>query len=470
VAFLKRGRAPYFLAGLALIPLFWLVDASFPLAYAFSIRLQRMGTMSEVRFYDEARIYVKGGDGGSGVVAFRREKYVPRGGPNGGNGGKGGDVVLRVNPQLTTLLPFQSTVHYRADRGRNGEGSNRQGANGPDLILDVPPGTIVRDAETGDVLGDLTADGQMLVVAPGGRGGRGNAAFKSSANTAPRVSEKGEPGMERWLRLELKLLADVGLIGLPNAGKSTLLSVISAARPKIADYPFTTLSPNLGMVAVDDLPPYVVADIPGLIEGAHEGKGLGDQFLRHIERTRLLVHLLDGSQPDPLAAYEQINNELAQYSERLVTRPQLVVFNKMDLPEAQAQWPAVAAVLDTRDVPHMAISAAAQTQVRELKLRIFQMLQDLPAVEALEETIRVYRPLEDPEVFQIEQDEDGTWVVIGKEIERIVAMTNFDQEESLERFQRQLRSRGIASALAQAGVTYGDMVRIGEVELEWQEE
>ncbi|HBY92474.1 MAG TPA: GTPase ObgE, partial [Chloroflexi bacterium] len=291
--------------------------------------------MSEGQFFDESKIYVKAGDGGNGIVAFRREKYVPRGGPAGGNGGKGGDVILRVNPQLNTLIAFHNQIHYRAERGRHGEGSNKQGASGDDLILDVPPGTIVRDAETGELLGDLTSAGQTQVVARGGRGGRGNAAFKSPTNQAPRLAEKGEPGQERWLQLELKVLADVGLIGLPNAGKSTLLSVISAARPKVADYPFTTLSPNLGVVTAGDAPPYVVADIPGLIEGAHEGKGLGDRFLRHIERTRLLVHLLDGSSPDPLADFQIINQELADYNPRLASRPQFVVFNKIDLPSAR---------------------------------------------------------------------------------------------------------------------------------------
>lgn len=424
--------------------------------------------MSESRFYDEARIFVKAGDGGSGVVAFRREKFVPRGGPSGGNGGKGGDVVLQVNPQLNTLIAFHNQSHFRADRGRHGEGNNRQGASGKDRIVEVPPGTIVREDATGDFLGDLTSPGQTLVVARGGRGGRGNAVFKRSTNQAPRVAEKGEPGEERWLRLELKVLADVGLVGLPNAGKSTLLSVISAARPKIADYPFTTLSPNLGVVTPGDAPPFVAADIPGLIEGAHEGKGLGDQFLRHVERTRLLVHLLDGSSAHPLEDFEAINHELAGYNPRLARRPQLVVFTKMDLPEARERWPEVAASLAERELPHMAISAATGENVRELTLRVAEMLAELPPPEPVEEEVKVYRPLEEPTAFNVEQEDEDLWVVTGKHIERIVSMTDFFEDESVERFQRQLRALGITSALEAAGVQEGDTVRIGDVELEWK--
>lgn len=425
--------------------------------------------MSEGRFFDEARIYVKAGDGGNGVIAFRREKYVPRGGPAGGNGGKGGDVLLRVNPQLNTLIAFHQQTHFRAERGRHGEGANKQGASGEDLYIDVPPGTIVRDAETGELLGDLTLPGQTLVVARGGRGGRGNAAFKSPTNQAPRIAEKGEPGEERWLQLELKILADVGLVGLPNAGKSTLLSVISAARPKIADYPFTTLSPNLGVVTAGDYPPYVVADIPGLIEGAHEGKGLGDQFLRHIERTRLLVHVLDGSSPQPLDDFETINRELAEFNPLLASRPQFVVFNKMDLPDARQRWPQVAAALSARDLPHMAISAVTHENVRELTLRIAELLAKLPPVGPLEEPVKVHRPLEEPTAFTIEREGAHHWRVEGKEIERIVRMTNFDLEEAIDRFQRQLRALGITAALEEAGIQEGDTVRIAEVELEWQE-
>lgn len=423
--------------------------------------------MSEQRFLDETKIFVKAGDGGNGVVAFRREKYVPRGGPAGGNGGKGGDVYLRVEAQLNTLIAFQGQVHFRADRGTHGSGMNQNGRGGEDFYVDVPPGTVVRDAATGEALGDLVAPGDTLLVARGGRGGRGNAAFRTSANQTPRLSEKGEVGQERWLLLELKLIADVGLVGLPNAGKSTLLSVISAARPKIADYPFTTLTPNLGVVEVGDVPPFVVADIPGLIEGAHEGKGLGDQFLRHIERTKLLVHLVDASAAAPLEDFAAINEELAAFSERLATRPQLVVLTKLDLPDAQTQAPTLRETLTAQGYEVMAISAVTQQHVRPLLLRIAQLLAELPAPEPVIEEVRVYRPLDDSKQFFIEQEDEETWVVQGEEIERIIQMINWDQEEAIERLQRQFRAMGITEALERAGITIGDTVRVGEAEFEW---
>ena len=423
--------------------------------------------MSEQRFLDEAKIYVKAGDGGNGVVAFRREKYVPRGGPSGGNGGKGGDVYLRVHPQLNTLISFQGSIHFRAERGKHGSGMKQHGRRGEDYYVDVPAGTVVRDAETGEVFGDLTKRGDRLLVARGGRGGRGNAAFTSSTNQAPRISEKGETGEERWLLLELKLIADVGLVGLPNAGKSTLLSVISAARPKIAAYPFTTLTPNLGVVAIGDQMPYVVADIPGLIEGAHEGKGLGDQFLRHVERTKLLIHLIDGSSDDPMADFEAINSELASFSQRLATRPQLIVITKLDLPDAQEQAPIIRMELEDLGYEIMEISAVTQHHVRRLKFRIRQLLDELPEPEPIVEETRTYRPLEDPKQFTIEQEEDDTWVVRGQEIERIIQMINWEQRESIERLQRQFKGLGITDALKRAGVEAGDTVRVGLAEFEW---
>ncbi|MGB0384446.1 MAG: GTPase ObgE [Ardenticatenaceae bacterium] len=424
--------------------------------------------MSEQRFLDEAKIYVKAGDGGSGVVAFRREKYVPRGGPSGGNGGKGGDVYLRVHPQFNTLISFQGRVHFRAERGMHGSGMNQYGRSGEHFYVDVPAGTVVRDAETGEVLGDLTEHNDTLLVARGGRGGRGNAAFRSSTNQAPRISEKGESGQERWLLLELKLIADVGLVGLPNAGKSTLLSVMSAARPKIAAYPFTTLTPNLGVVAVGDQMPYVIADIPGLIEGAHEGKGLGDQFLRHVERTKLLIHLIDGSGYDPMADFEAINGELASFSERLATRPQLIVITKLDLPDAQEQAPIIRMELEDlgyHDV--MEISAVTQHQIRPLKFRIRQLLDQLPEPEPMVEDARTYRPLEDAKQFTIEQEDDETWVVRGQEIERIIQMINWEQDESVQRLQRQFQGIGISDALKRAGIEIGDTVRVGLAEFDW---
>ncbi|MCB0077264.1 MAG: GTPase ObgE [Anaerolineales bacterium] len=423
--------------------------------------------MGEQRFLDEARIYVQAGDGGNGVVAFRREKYVPRGGPAGGNGGKGGDVYLQVDPQMNTLYKFHGRVHFRAERGTHGSGMNQHGRQGDDLYVPVPAGTIVRDADSGEVLGDLTEIGESLLVAQGGRGGRGNASFKTSTNQAPRISEKGEAGQERWLTLELKVIADVGLIGLPNAGKSTLLSVISAARPNIADYPFTTITPNLGVVQIGDAPPYVVADIPGLIEGAHEGKGLGDQFLRHVERCKLLVHLVDGSADDPLENFEAINSELASFNRHLASRPQLVVLTKADLPTVQQQEGALRDALEADGYAVMTISAITHEGLQPLQYRIAQMLAELPAPEPVVEVTPIYRPLDDDKQFSVGRDTDGAWRVTGVEIERIIQMINWEQEEAIERLQRQFRGLGITQALERAGVDMGDTVRVGEAEFEW---
>jgi GTP-binding protein len=325
---------------------------------------------------------------------------------------------------------------------------------------------MIHDADTGEFVADLVEDGQRVLVVKGGRGGRGNAAFASPTNQAPRIAEHGEPGQERWLHLELKLIADVGVIGMPNAGKSTLLSVVSAARPKIAAYPFTTLQPNLGVVSVDDYQTFVVADVPGLIEGASEGAGLGHQFLRHVERTRLLIHLLDGAGTDPLADYETINRELGQFSERLAAKPQIVVLNKMDLPDAQAWWPLVQEAMQGRGIEAYAISAVSTQGVQELMRRTFALLQTLPATEVLPEAPAVFRPAEREEDFAVEREEDG-WRVRGTRVERVAAMTPFALSEAVARFQRQLRAMGVVEALEEAGVQPGDSVRIGERELEW---
>ncbi len=419
-------------------------------------------------FFDEAKIHVKGGDGGDGCVAFRREKYVPFGGPSGGGGGPGGSVYLVVDRNLNTLIHFKRQIHFKAGRGGRGSGKKQQGKKGEDRLIPVPPGTMVYDAESGELLADLTEEGQRALVARGGRGGRGNAAFASPTNQAPRLAEHGEPGQERWLRLELKLIADVGLIGMPNAGKSTLLSVVSAARPKIAPYPFTTLQPNLGVVTVDGYHTFVLADVPGLIEGASEGAGLGHQFLRHVERTRLLIHLLDGAAADPLADYETINRELAHFSERLAHRPQIVVLNKMDLPDAQAWWPLVQETMAERGVEARAISAVSGEGVRELMQRAYALLQTLPPPEPAPAERAVFRPAEeDEDAFTIEREEDG-WRVRGLRVERIAAMTPFTLPEAAARFQRQLRAMGIETALEAAGVQPGDPVRIGDLELEWR--
>lgn len=428
--------------------------------------------MTQGSLYDEVKLYVEGGAGGNGIVAFRREKFVPKGGPAGGSGGRGGDVYLRVDEGLTTLAHLQHQTHYRAESGEHGGSSNKTGASGDDIYIDVPPGTVVRDADTGEVLGDLTEHEQTLRVAAGGRGGRGNAAFKGPTNQSPRIAEQGEPGQARWLQLELKLLADVGLIGKPNAGKSTLLSVVSRAHPKIADYPFTTLAPNLGVAEIEGYPPFVVADIPGLIEGAHEGKGLGDQFLRHIERTRLLVHLLDGLAANPLEDFEAINDELAAYDERLAERPQIVVVTKMDIPEVrELVWPELRPELEAIDVPHIAISAVSNENVRELLYMVAERLESLepPTPAETSDEVKVFRPLEDEQAgFKLYRAPDGTWIVRGEEISRLVAMTNFDLEEGVARLQRQLMAHGVNDALEAAGIQRGDTVRIGEVEFEWQ--
>jgi GTP-binding protein len=424
--------------------------------------------MSESLFFDEAKIFVQAGDGGNGCVSFRREKYVPHGGPDGGHGGKGGDVVLVVDPRLNTLLSFRKRVHFRAQHGAHGQGKNKQGKSANDLLIRVPPGTVARDAETGELIADLVAPSARAIVARAGRGGRGNSAFASSTNQAPRWAEKGEPGQARWIKLELKLLADVGIIGLPNAGKSTLLASVTAARPKIADYPFTTLTPNLGVAVVDGRE-IVLADIPGLIEGAHAGAGLGDKFLRHIERTRVLVHLLDGALDDPLAAFETINRELAEYDTRLATKPQIVALNKLDLPHARAQWHRVQKAMAQRALDAFAISAATGEGVRELlravAVKLAEMPRELPAVE---EELPVIRPAEDENAFAVSR-EGHAFRVRGKKVERVVAMTNFDQEEAILRLHRVFNAMGVTTALEKAGVRPGDMVRIGEVELEWRE-
>ena len=417
-------------------------------------------------FYDEARIYVKAGDGGDGAVAFRREKYVPYGGPAGGDGGKGGDVVFTVDPHLNTLYRFSKRRHFKAARGQHGRGKNQHGAGGADLRVPVPPGTVVYDADADEFLGDLTEPGQELVVAQGGRRGRGNARFTTSTNQAPRIAEHGAPGQERWLRLELRLLADVGVVGAPNAGKSTLLAAVTAARPKIAPYPFTTLQPNLGVVVLDSQTEFVLADIPGLIEGASEGKGLGHEFLRHIQRTRVLIHLLDGLSADPLADFAAINRELAAFGHGLAQKPQLVALNKVDMPQVRARWPQIRAALEAQGYPAMAISALAREGTRELLYRAAHMLAELPE-EVPARELPVFRP-DDDEAFTIERDDDGWWVR-GVRVERLAAMTVWNLDEAVRRFQRTLERMGITAALEEAGVQPGDTVRIGERELVWEE-
>jgi GTP-binding protein len=421
-------------------------------------------------FVDEAKIFVRSGDGGDGAVAFRREAHVPRGGPSGGNGGKGGDLYLVADPQVNTLLAFNKQVHFRAADGEDGRGKNQTGAQGQDLSIAVPVGTVALDAETGEVLADLVSPGQRALLARGGRGGRGNWTFRSATVQAPRIAEHGEPGEERWVRLELKLLADIGIVGVPNAGKSTLLSRISAARPRIADYPFTTLEPNLGVALVDgrDL---VVADIPGLIEGAHAGAGLGHAFLRHIERTRALIHLLNGLSEDPLGDYEAINQELALFNPELAAKPQVVGLNKMDVPEVRSAWPKIAAGLRRQGVAEpLALSAVTGEGVIDLLRQAAARLETLPAAspEPVEAPVVIVPPVEDKS-YVVGRDPDGAWRVRGAYIEKIVRMTRWEYYDAVMRFQRILEALGIVQTLRAAGVQVGDTVRIGARDLEWSE-
>ncbi|GJM15600.1 MAG: GTPase ObgE [Thermodesulfobacteriota bacterium] len=340
------------------------------------------------KFIDEAKIYIKAGDGGRGCVSFRREKFVPRGGPNGGDGGNGGDVIMIARRNMTSLLDHRYQQHYKAKRGVHGKGKDQHGKNAEDLLIPVPLGTEIKDFETDEFYGDLTEDGQTLVVAKGGKGGRGNARFITPTNQAPKEAEPGTPGQERTLKLELKLLADVGLLGFPNAGKSTLISTISAAKPKVADYPFTTLVPNLGVVSYGDGATFVVADIPGIIEGAHEGAGLGIQFLRHIERTKILVHLLDLSpitQRDPIQDYEKLNHELISFSEELSKRPQIVALNKIDITEAREELERLEKYFNDLGIKTFPISSATGEGTKELVWELAKEVEKLKTAELSEQ-------------------------------------------------------------------------------------
>jgi len=418
-------------------------------------------------YLDEAEIYVESGRGGDGIVHFHREKYKPRGGPDGGDGGRGGDVILEVNPKLNTLFDFRHQTRYVADSGKNGGPNNMSGKSAKDLIVKVPPGTLVFDAKTGDLLGDLVADFQQLVVAKGGRGGRGNQHFATSRNQTPRMAERGVPEESKTLRLELKMIADVGIVGVPNAGKSSLLAVVSNAKPKIANYPFTTLSPNLGVAKLDIDTLLVLADIPGLIEGAHEGVGLGFSFLRHIQRTRVLIHVLDGLAEDPLSDFSEINSEMALFDEKIAEKPQIVAYNKMDLPTAKERWPEIAEELAALGYEVIPISTVTHENVKKLMWRAAALLEDAPEPEPVE-TMPVYRAAEDPKAFTVRKVEDG-WEVRGEAIERAAAMTYWEHRESIRRFQRLMENIGVDDALREAGIEEGDTVFVGEYALEWQD-
>ncbi|MCZ8519077.1 MULTISPECIES: GTPase ObgE [Paenibacillus] len=430
-------------------------------------------------FVDKAKIYVKGGDGGDGLVAFRREKYVPEGGPAGGDGGDGGDVIFRVDEGLRTLVDFRYQKHFKADRGEKGRNKSQHGANADDMIVRVPPGTVVVDDDTQEIIADLTKHGQEVVVAKGGRGGRGNTRFATTNNTAPEIAENGEEGVERWLVLELKVLADVGLVGFPSVGKSTLLSVVSGARPKIGAYHFTTLTPNLGVVDVGDGRSFVMADLPGLIEGAHEGVGLGHEFLRHVERTRVILHVVDmaGTEGrDPFDDWVKINDELKLYNAKLEERPQIIAANKMDLPEAEENLAEFRRQLSEAGKEHtvLGISAVAKSGVQELLYKVMGLLEtipDMPVVEELPEITerKVYRlEADEDQDFTIRRDNEA-FVVDSPSIEKLIKRTNFSTHESVMRFARILRKRGIDKALRDRGAKDGQTIRIGDFEFEFVE-
>ena len=419
-------------------------------------------------FIDQVNIHVKSGKGGDGIVHFRREKFVPLGGPDGGDGGRGGNVIFEVKATLNTLSAFRPNQKFAAEPGKNGGGSQMTGRNGKDLIIPVPPGTVIYDAETGALLGDLTNPGQQLLVCKGGRGGLGNQHYATSRNQAPRTAERGEPHEEKLLRLELKLIADIGIIGLPNAGKSTLLTALTNAKPKIGDYPFTTLEPNLGVAKIDDDTTVVLADIPGLIEGASEGAGLGHDFLRHIQRTRVLIHMVDGLSDDPLADFSQINNELSLFDPKLGTKPQIVALNKIDQPEVQERLKSITASFKKQKVELVTISAMARTNTRDVLIGAYRKLAEMPK-EEFEETLPVYKPEVDPNQFEIKQEDSETWRVTGVAIERSAKMTYWEHDGSVRRFQKLMERLGVDAALREAGVQEGDTVYVGDFELEWKE-
>ncbi|MGE6488302.1 GTPase ObgE [Paenisporosarcina sp. NPDC076898] len=428
-------------------------------------------------FVDHVKIFIKGGDGGDGMVAFRREKYVPDGGPAGGDGGRGGNVIFEVEEGLRTLMDFRYKRHFKADRGDHGQSKGMHGRGAGDLIVKVPPGTVVMAEEGGPVLADLVEHGQRAVIAKGGRGGRGNIRFATPQNPAPEISEKGEPGQEIEVVLELKVLADVGLVGFPSVGKSTLLSVVSAAKPKIAAYHFTTIVPNLGMVETTDGRSFAMADLPGLIEGASQGVGLGHQFLRHIERTRVIVHVIDMSGiegRDPYDDYITINEELRQYNLRLTERPQLIVANKMDMPDAEENLAEFRKKLP-EDVKIFPISALSRKGLNELLFAVADLLEVTEeflihemAAEESDKTV-LYKHQSERDGFEISRDDDGAYVLSGSSIERLFKITDFSREDSIRRFARQLRGMGVDEALRERGAENGDTVRLLEFEFEFIE-
>lgn len=423
-----------------------------------------------MKFIDRVKIYVQAGTGGNGTVAFRREAHVPKGGPSGGDGGRGGSVIFVATNSLSTLLDLRYYREYKAQNGEKGHAKKMHGADADDLVIRVPVGTCVYDDDTGNIIADLTKDGQRAVIAKGGRGGRGNARFASSRNPAPKICENGEPGEKFNLRVELKLLADVGLVGFPSVGKSTLLSVVSKARPQIADYHFTTIVPNLGVVQVKDGRSFVMADLPGLIEGASQGKGLGHQFLRHIERCRVIVHVIDmsGSEGrDPYEDYVTINKELGEYEYRLLERPQIIVANKMDGDEAEENLKKFKEKLGDQKV--FPIIAPIHEGIDAILYAVADALETAPDFfnqeEEQESVLYTYKEEEKP--FTIHNKGNGVWEVTGKKVERLVQMASFTTDDGFQRFALQIRNMGIDDALREAGCEDGDTVRLYDFEFEF---
>ncbi|MQL71518.1 hypothetical protein Taro_003845 [Colocasia esculenta] len=461
------------------------------------------GVPAVMRCFDTAKIYVKAGNGGNGVVAFRREKYVPYGGPSGGDGGRGGNVYIEVDGSMNSLLPFRKNVHFRAGRGGHGQGRKQAGAKGEDVVVKVAPGTVIREAMKGGVEGEVLLElmhpGHRALLLPGGRGGRGNASFKSGTNRVPKIAENGEDGAEMWLDLELKLVADVGIVGAPNAGKSTLLSAISAAEPTIANYPFTTLLPNLGVVSLDYDATMVVADLPGLLEGAHRGFGLGHEFLRHTERCSVLVHVVDGSGQQPAYEFDAVRLELELFSPGLAEKPYIVVYNKMDLPEAYEQWESFKRCLEDRGLDPFCISAANRQGTEDVVCAAYKLLtEERNAKKEAEEwmgpvnlnhvadMVQKHRSASMNEFEIFHDNSSRTWHVVGAGIQRFVQMTNWHirksfptdlegrvlkriESESMRRFQHALEACGVNRSLIKQGVKEGDNVIVGEMEMVWHD-
>lgn len=425
-------------------------------------------------FVDYAKIIIKSGDGGNGAATFRREKYVAAGGPDGGDGGKGGDVYFEVDPNANTLIDFRFTKKFKAENGQNGSGGHKYGKSGQDIIVKVPVGTIVKDAETGKVIVDMSKEGQKELILKGGRGGKGNSHFATSTRQAPRFAIDGEPGKEKEIILELKLLADVGLVGFPNVGKSTILSRVTKATPKIADYHFTTIDPNLGVVKTEHGDSFVLADIPGIIEGASEGVGLGIQFLRHVERTRLLLHVLDvaGTEGrDPIDDFNKINEELKKYSEKLATRKQIIVANKIDSMQDDENYKALEKLAKENDLEIYKISAVTGEGLNELFNHVAKIIKTLPKEEIVEADDRIIYTLEDDEEeqFKIEMIKTGEYLVTGPAAQRLMGRVNIGDNESYAYMEKMLKKIGITQALKDKGVKEGDTVKILEWEFEWYE-